>query len=72
MSNDPLDGQPTAVRVDLWKQAAINGNMTDEEARQALAYLRRDRHAAAELGKKRKAAAGPISLASLEDELNSL
>lgn len=67
-----IEGQPMAVNVDLWKQAAIQGTMSDDDTRAALAHLRQHRHNAAELGKKRKAAAGPVDTQALLSQLEGL
>jgi ribosomal protein L12E/L44/L45/RPP1/RPP2 len=52
-----IEDQPTAVQVDLWRQKAINKTLTDEEARQALRFLRQSRSAAAVAGAAKRAKA---------------
>jgi hypothetical protein len=48
--------QPMAVQVDLWRQKAIQGTLTDEEAREAFRALRQHRSNASIAGAaKRKA-----------------
>lgn len=52
-----IEGQPMAVQVDLWRQKAIAKTLTDEEAREALRYLRQSRSAAAVAGAAKRAKA---------------
>ena len=52
-----VEGQPMAVQVDLWRQKAIAKTLTDEEAREALRYLRQSRSAAAVAGAAERAKA---------------
>jgi ribosomal protein L12E/L44/L45/RPP1/RPP2 len=50
---------PVQAQVDIWRQKAIAGTLTDDELRQAVQLIREDRVAAAALGSTRKAAKGP-------------
>lgn len=60
------------VQVDLWKQKAIAGTMTEDEARAAVAVLRQGRMAAAIAGAAKKAKAGPVDVDAMLSELDSL
>jgi hypothetical protein len=66
------ENQPTSVQVDLWKQKAIEGTMTEDEGRQAIAILRQGRANAAIAGAAKKAKAGPVDVDALLGELDSL
>jgi ribosomal protein L12E/L44/L45/RPP1/RPP2 len=54
---------PLAAQVDLWRQKALSGTITDEELKEAVKALRSTREAAAVQGAKKKALA-PVRDAS--------
>jgi len=57
---DPdMQALPVQAKVDIWRQKAIAGTLTDEELKEAVQTIREDRVAAAALGNTRKAAKGP-------------
>lgn len=63
--------QPLAVRVDLWRQAAIKGTITDDQLRMAVNALRERRVMAATVTAKAKK--GPTKSADeMLDDLENL
>jgi ribosomal protein L12E/L44/L45/RPP1/RPP2 len=54
-----MDGLPVQAKVDIWRQKAIAGTLTDDELREAVQVIREDRVAAAALGATRRATKAP-------------
>ena len=58
-----MEKLPLQAQVDIWRQKAIAGQLSDEELKRAVQVIREDRVAAAQLGATRKAAKGPAKSA---------
>lgn len=67
-----IEDQPLSVQVDLWRQKAIAGKLSVEEAKQALKILRQSRSAAAISGAAKRPKAPVKSGDELLDEFDKL
>ena len=63
MDQVEMEKLPLQAQVDIWRQKAIAGQLSDEELKRAVQVIREDRVAAAQLGATRKAAKGPTKSA---------
>jgi hypothetical protein len=69
-----MDELPLAAKVDLWRQQVVAGQqLTDDEYRAAVEFMRHGRVAASVAGSKRRAAKGPVKSGDeLLDELDAI
>jgi hypothetical protein len=59
MTPEEMEGLPVQAMIDVWRQKAIAGTLTDEELKRAVQVIREDRVAAAALGATRRATKAP-------------
>ena len=60
---------PLHDRIEIWKQKAVAGTLSDDEMKQAIAVMRGGRVAASETSAKAKSKAAPIDSDSILDNL---
>jgi hypothetical protein len=65
MEQAEMDGLPVQAMIDIWRQKAIAGTLSDDELKHAVQVIREDRIAAAALGLARKSKAPPRSAEEL-------
>ena len=59
MDQAEMDQLPVQARIDIWRQKAIAGTLSDDDLKLAVQVIREDRVAAAALGATRKSTKAP-------------
>ena len=59
MEQEQMNELPLQARVDIWRQKAIAGTLTDDELKEAVLAIREDRVTAAALGVSKRATKAP-------------
>lgn len=59
METPEMESLPLQAKVDVWRQKAIAGTLSDDDLREAIRAIREDRVTAAALGAKTRATKAP-------------